>query len=144
MPLSDGSHVDVLTRKQRSYCMSRIQGTGSGPELALRRALSANGLRYRLKNRLTGRPDIVFVSSRVAVFVDGCFWHGCPAHSVKPKTRKAFWLAKIERNRARDKVVRATLRREGWTVLRFWEHDVKREISRIVEQISEAVQSPKP
>lgn len=68
------------------------------------------------------RPDLVFRPQRVAVFVDGCFWHGCPDHATWPKTNAAFWQAKIERNRARDESTDERLRRDGWTVLRFWEH----------------------
>ncbi|MCW0218601.1 MAG: very short patch repair endonuclease, partial [Prosthecobacter sp.] len=110
----------MLTKKQRSYCMSRIRGSNTKPELILRRAIWATGLRYRIANGLTGRPDIVFTKARIVVFVDGCFWHGCPLHLVKPTTRAAFWAKKIELNRARDSKVGKELTEEGWTVLRFW------------------------
>lgn len=132
--------MDVLTKKQRSYCMSRIRGRDTGPELTLRRAAWAAGLRYRVKNKLTGRPDIVFTSSHVAVFVDGCFWHGCPIHSVKPKTRASFWAEKIDRNRARDAVVKGALKRQGWTVLHFWEHDIESHLPRVVSRIGRSVE----
>ncbi|MEC9363075.1 MAG: very short patch repair endonuclease [Pseudomonadota bacterium] len=132
--------ADVLTEKQRSYCMSRIRGRDTGPELTLRRAVWAEGLRYRVRNRLKGRPDIVFASARVAVFVDGCFWHGCPAHSVKPKTRAAFWAEKIDRNKARDTEIRTVLRREGWTVLRFWEHEIEGALLRVVARVRATVE----
>lgn len=72
------------------------------------------------------RPDFVFPRLRVAVFVDGCFWHGCPKHATWPKTRAAFWKAKIEGNRARDRRVNRELRKRGWTVVRVWEHELNR------------------
>ena len=132
--------ADVLTKKQRSYCMSRIRGRDTGPELALRRAAWAAGLRYRVRNGLKGRPDIVFASARVAVFVDGCFWHGCPLHSVKLKTRAVFWAEKIERNRVRDAEVRIALKKQGWTVLRFWEHEIDGALPRVVSRIHRNVE----
>jgi DNA mismatch endonuclease (patch repair protein) len=132
--------ADVLTKKQRSYCMSRIRARNTVPELALRRAAWASGLRYRVKNNLFGRPDMVFVSARVTVFVDGCFWHGCPIHSVKPKTRAEFWTRKIGRNIERDAEVRDALAKQGWKVLRFWEHEINSELPRVVSRISRSVE----
>ena len=83
--------ADVLTKKQRSRCMSAIRGRDTKPEILLRKALWYKGYRYRLKNRLPGKPDIAFPTERLAVFVDGCFWHGCPEHYKKPSTHAAFW-----------------------------------------------------
>ena len=114
--------ADVLTKEQRSRCMSAIRGKDTKPEILLRKVLWHKGYRYRLKNRLPGRPDIVFPTERVAVFVDGCFWHGCPEHYQKPATNAAFWREKIRKNRQRDTEVSALLKSEGWKVLRFWEH----------------------
>ena len=99
----------------------------TGPELALRRGLHARGLRYRVDVPLPfdrrRRADIVFPRLRVAVYVDGCFWHGCPDHGPTPRSNTDFWLAKIARNRARDADTDVRLEAEGWTVLRYWEHD---------------------
>lgn len=131
--------ADVLTKSQRSYCMSRIRAGDTGPELALRRAIWASGLRYRLRYKLLGRPDLVFVSARVAVFVDGCFWHGCPVHSVKPKTRAEFWEKKIGGNMVRDAEVQSSLGKQGWKVLRFWEHEIDDELPRLVWRINRSV-----
>jgi len=115
---------DVLTAAQRSFCMSRNRGRDTSPEVVLRHACWALGLRFRLASKLVGRPDFVFVGPRVAVFVDGCFWHGCPEHYQAPATRAAFWRSKIEANKRRDAVVNAELSAAGWKVLRFWEHQI--------------------
>jgi DNA mismatch endonuclease, patch repair protein len=96
------------------------------PELRLRRAVHALGLRYRVSARpipnFRRTADLVFTRVRLAVFLDGCFWHGCPKHGSRPKANPAFWHAKIERNIERDAQTTARLREEGWTVLRIWEH----------------------
>jgi len=97
------------------------------PELALRAALFAKGYRYRKDLRLDlparrVRPDIAFTSRRVAVFVDGCFWHACPEHGSKPKSNEWYWSPKLTRNVERDRAVDAALVQAGWTVLRLWEH----------------------
>ncbi len=95
-------------------------------ELALRSALHRMGLRFRVDRPVPGtrrRPDLTFVSARVAVFVDGCFWHGCPKHATWPKANASWWRAKIERNRCRDADTTRLLRAAGWMVVRVWEHE---------------------
>jgi len=119
--------------------MSRIRGSDTRPELILRKALWASGLRYKLHHRITGRPDIAFTRSRVAVFCDGCFWHGCPTHGVKPKANSDFWAAKLAKNRARDQAVTAALEADGWTVMRFWEHEIEDDAPRLVRQVKRVV-----
>lgn len=98
------------------------------PELRLRQALHAAGLRFRKDCRPAAdvrcTADVVFTRQRVCVFVDGCFWHGCPEHFVCPKTNAAWWQEKIEDNRRRDHEKPAALRVQGWLVLRYWEHDL--------------------
>lgn len=113
------------------------------PELALRRALHARGLRYRLNRPVGGfRPDIVFVGRRTVVFVDGCFWHGCPVHGPKgfrgPNADK--WRAKIETNAERDQRAVRELSEQGWQVVRVWECDVKRDVGAVAELVESAVQ----
>jgi DNA mismatch endonuclease, patch repair protein len=120
------TRTDVLTPEQRKLCMSRIRGSDTKPEILLRHTLWRLGLRYRVRSKVEGRPDLVFPSARIAVFVDGCQWHCCPDHFVRPKSNTDFWDGKFEKNRARDVTVNAALKRQGWKVLRFWEHEVEK------------------
>jgi DNA mismatch endonuclease, patch repair protein len=95
-------------------------------ELALRAALRSLGIRYRIDFVLPGtrrRADLALVGAKIAVFVDGCFWHGCPQHGTWPKANANWWRAKIEANRLRDRDTELQLRKQGWKVLRFWEHE---------------------
>jgi DNA mismatch endonuclease (patch repair protein) len=111
------------------------------PEVVLRSALHRRGLRFRndLLLRCGGvkvRPDIVFTKRRVAVFVDGCFWHGCPDHMHMPKSNQDYWVPKLNRNMERDRRVDLALEADGWTVVRVWEHD---ELAEAVERVIAAV-----
>src|ERR1700752_426596 len=133
--------ADVLTREQRRLNMSRIRGRNTKPETRLRSALHAQGLRFRLHRRdLPGSPDIVFVAPKVAIFVDGCFWHGCPEHGVKPRTNGRFWSDKIKGNQERDRKATKKLRALGWRVVRIWEHELKKDISGVVSSIQHVTQ----
>lgn len=107
--------------------MALIRGEGNAStELRLVAAFRAAGIRgWRRGSRLPGRPDLTFAAARLAVFVDGCFWHGCPHHHRLPRTRRAFWKAKVDANRRRDRRVDRALRALGWAVLRIWEHDLR-------------------
>ena len=126
--------ADVLSPDSRSYCMSRIRGSGNREtELRMISLFQQNKITgWRRRWPLMGRPDFVFPASRVAVFVDGCFWHGCPKHYTKPKNNRAFWKRKLDANRARDRQVNRELRRKGWRVVRIWEHDLRRQNPRCV------------
>lgn len=119
--------MDRLTPERRSWLMSRVRGKDTTPELKLRRFLHAKGLRYRLHLRsLPGKPDIVFVSSRVAVFVHGCFWHGHDCRYGRlPKTKLDYWAPKVALNRARDAVNVEKLHKLGWDVLTVWQCEIK-------------------
>ena len=141
---------DIFTKAKRSDVMSRIRSRGNrATELALMRVFRAEGITgWRRHVQILGRaallrgpnisaaqqrrptvrvrPDFVFPKLRLAVFVDGCFWHGCPKHETKPKTNAAFWRKKFATNKARDRLVTRALRREGWRVLRIWEHELAR------------------
>jgi DNA mismatch endonuclease (patch repair protein) len=107
------------------------------PELALRRALHARGYRYRVDWALPGMPrrraDIAFPRRRVAIFVDGCFWHSCPVHKTAPASNSQWWAQKLAKNVSRDRETDEYLRNMGWTVLRFWEHESVGDVLRRVE-----------
>ena len=117
--------ADKFSKEVRSRIMSAIRSKNTKPEVKLRKALFAEGHRFRIHYKLLGSPDIVFPGKRVAIFVDGCFWHMCPKHGHLPKSNKAFWRKKLERNVSRDKRYDRKLRMEGWKVIHVWEHDLK-------------------
>ena len=120
--------ADVLSKYQRKFCMSRIRGKNTKPELLLRKALWSRKLRYRLKNSLPGRPDIIFPGRQLAVFVDGCFWHGCQRCKKKlPATNRLYWARKIKRNIAKSRAVKRSLLRNKWSAVRIWEHEIKKD-----------------
>ena len=121
--------ADVFSRRQRSAVMARVRDSGNrSTELRLIALFRASGIvGWRRHRPLYGKPDFVFPERRVAVFVDGCFWHGCLQHGTLPKTQRGYWRAKIARNRARDREVNRRLRAQGWRVLRIWEHELARQ-----------------
>ncbi|HOU30592.1 MAG TPA: very short patch repair endonuclease [Bacteroidales bacterium] len=128
--------ADVLTPEQRKLNMSKIRGKNTTPEKVIRNKLYSLGIRgYRIHYNLPGKPDIVFVRKRIVVFIDGCFWHKCPLDFQEPETRKEFWLNKIEKNVIRDRKVDLELSKKGWTVLRIWEHEVKKDPDLVVHKI---------
>lgn len=106
--------------------MSRAPRRDTAPEMLIRREAHRRGLRYRVDARLPGMPrrraDMIFPGRRVAVFVDGCFWHACPEHTSIPRANREWWIGKLDANRARDRQTDEHLIAIGWTVLRFWEH----------------------
>jgi DNA mismatch endonuclease (patch repair protein) len=118
---------DVFTEEKRSKVMSLIRGKGNkATEVALAKLFRANGITgWRRHYPIEGKPDFAFPKLMLAVFVDGCFWHGCPKHASQPKGNGAFWLAKLDANKARDRKVNRLLRLKGWRVLRIWEHDLR-------------------
>src|ERR1017187_8641748 len=120
--------ADVFSRRKRSQVMAAIKSKGNkDTELKLISIFRANGISgWRRNQKILGKPDFVFRRERLAVFVDGCFWHGCRWHCRKPKSRTDFWIPKIARNRARDREVSKTLPRLGWRVHRIWEHSLTR------------------
>lgn len=120
--------VDVLTKKQRQYCMSRIQGKDTKPEMVVRRLVFALGYRYRLHDKkLPGKPDLVFAGRKKVIFVHGCFWHrhNCRYGKVIPQTRKEFWKDKLDKNKERDKKNKRKLKQMGWDVLVVWECETR-------------------
>ena len=104
--------------------MQRMPRSSTGPEILIRKELHRRGLRFRIGDRvLPGRPDIVFTAARIAVFVDGCFWHSCPDHGILPKNNRDWWREKLARNVERDREKDAQLEEMGWTVVHVWEHE---------------------
>ncbi len=130
--------VDVFTPEKRSEIMSKIRGKNTKIEVLLRRLLFATGLRYRIhygKHRI----DIAFPSSKVAVFVDGCFWHKCPKHFQMPTSNVSYWKNKIARNVEREKEKDKELKKKGWKVIRVWEHTLKESPEQTASGIVRAV-----
>ena len=121
---------------ETSRRMAKVRQKGTDAEIALRRELYRRGLRYRIDYEVMKKPrrvaDVAFPGLRIAVFVDGCFWHGCPEHATWPKQNAEFWRQKIEANRLRDADTNSRLLEVGWTVLRFWEHEPPTEAVDIV------------
>ncbi len=115
---------DVFDPEKRSAVMRAVKSRDTGPELKVRRAAHALGLRFRLNRKdLPGKPDLVFPAKRTAMFVHGCFWHGhdCPRGARMPQNNRAYWEAKISRNMARDRAALAALKKLGWTSRVIWE-----------------------
>ncbi len=128
--------------------MSLIRSKNTKPEIALRKLVSAalykKGYRYRIHYRkIPGSPDIAFVSKKVAIFMDGAFWHGYKFKKQEKRLPKKYWIPKIKENMRRDRSINAKLEKLGWKVIRVWEHDVKKEPIRVVERIVAALKASK-
>ncbi|MBW9205374.1 very short patch repair endonuclease [Mumia sp. zg.B17] len=134
MPGSPSWASSEATRRS----MKANRGRDTAPELAVRRIVHARGLRYRVDTRpiavLNRRADLVFPRVKVAVFIDGCFWHGCPEHHTVAKVNASYWAEKVADNRQRDLDTSARLQEEGWLVLRFWEHQLPSEVADAIER----------
>lgn len=135
---------DNLTPKQRSYCMSRVHGKDTRIEMLVRSALHRLGLRYRIHVKgLPGTPDVVFAGARVAVFIDGDFWHGYRFPAWEGSLSE-FWKTKIGSNRRRDRRNFRKLRSSGWHVIRLWQHEVERDLDGCINRIVSALATPPP
>jgi len=123
--------ADVFDKAKRSEVMSQIKGKGNkSTELKMIEIFRSNHITgWRRNQKLFGNPDFVFKKLKLVVFVDGCFWHGCPKHYNRPANNSEFWEKKYKANKKRDRKVNSTLKKEGWTVLRIWEHELKSEDS---------------
>ena len=122
--------VDNLSKSQRQRCMSSVRTRATSIEARVADILTSKRFRIQ-RNPATvfGKPDIILASRTIAIFVDGCFWHGCKLHSTVPKTNKAFWNRKIRRNVMRDKRVVRELKVQGWRVFRIWQHELRNQES---------------
>ena len=120
--------ADVFSKQKRSKVMAAIKSKrNKDTEIKLTSIFRANKIiGWRRDQKLLGKPDFVFRRERLVVFVDGCFWHGCPKHGRNPDSNADYWIAKLNRNRHRDKIVNGNLRKAGWRVLRLWEHELAR------------------
>ncbi len=143
---------DIFTKAKRSAVMAAVRGSGNAAtELRMMALLRAHGITgWRRQQRVFGKPDFVFRAARLAVFVDGCFWHGCPKpkHEPLPENNAAWWAAKLGRNRERDLLVAKTLRKAGWRVVRVWECDLAakhwRRVARRVTRVLHPIRHPSP
>ena len=134
--------ADVFTKAKRSAVMALIRSRGNrATELRLIALMREHGITgWRRNARVFGKPDFVFRVEKLAVFVDGCFWHGCPRHGTMPAGNRAFWKAKLARNVSRDREVTRTLRKAGWRVIRVWECALaKKRSARTVARIARAL-----
>jgi len=130
--------ADMFTKKKRSEIMAKIKSTDTKLEVLFRKALLDAGWKHK-KNaaKLMGKPDIAFPKLKVAVFIDSCFWHGCRYHFHIPKSNKKYWVKKLARNKMRDKEVNKYYKKEGWAVIRVWEHSIKRDMGIAVKEITD-------
>lgn len=143
--------ADVFSPEKRSDVMSRIRSHGNrATELSLISVFRELGITgWRRRQPIFGKPDFVFRKLRLAVFVDGCFWHSCPDHATSPRNRSEFWEAKLTKNRNRDRLVTRKLKQDGWYVLRIWEHELKPRsktnlVRRLRRALKRAENSPSP
>lgn len=129
--------ADKFSKQVRSKIMSSIRGKNTKPEVTIRKMVWMRGKRYRIHDRsVFGNPDISNRSKNLAVFIDGCFWHGCKRCYKEPKTNTEFWRSKISRNQKRRKVVRSMLKKDGITMLQFWEHEIISNPELVADKIS--------
>lgn len=135
--------ADKFSKKTRSKIMSRIRGKDTKPEVILRKKIFRLGYRYSLRYRfkeLNFKPDIVMVSKKICIFVDGCFWHKCPKCFKAPKSNKRYWTQKIKRNVERDKQQNSFLKKNRWKVIRIWEHELNSDLQKVVKKIIKKIE----
>ena len=133
--------ADTFSKEKRSWIMSKIQSKNTKLEVTFRKLLWNGGLRYRIHyKKLPGKPDVVFISKKVAVFIDSHFWHGYDWNLKKKKLKSKYWQWKISYNMKRDKKNNKELKKRGWIVLRFWEHQIKKEPDRCIRKIKKSCQ----
>lgn len=125
--------ADWLPKETRSKIMSTIHSKNTKPEIAFKKAIRGLGFVYQPK--IKGSPDFINRKKRIAIFVHGCFWHKCPRHYKEPKSKRKYWLPKIEKNIQRDRANKELLKRKGYSVIEIWEHQIKNNITKITKKI---------
>jgi DNA mismatch endonuclease (patch repair protein) len=139
--------VDTVTPEKRSKIMAKVKSHGNkSTELKLIKIFKEYGIKgWRRKYRVFGNPDFVFPRSRLAIFVDGCFWHGCKEHCRLPESNRDYWVSKIDKNVKRDILINNQLIKKHWTVIRIWEHELRKGYSKEkIEEIKEIVEQDTP
>ena len=129
--------ADNLTKEQRSYCMSRIRSKWTAQEKEIHNFLKGNKIKHKMHPNLPGCPDILITKSKTAVFLNGCFWHKCPKCYKEPKTKKEYWVPKIENNVKRDRKNAKFLKSLGFKVIEVWGHEVKKDFDNVLKRIIE-------
>ena len=138
-----GGKLDPFAPAERRRVMQAVGRNDTEPEIRLRRFLWSAGLRYCLDRSIAGtRPDLCFIGAKLAIFVDGCFWHGCPDHYSAPVHNSSFWNEKLRKNQARDRRDDRRLAAVGWNVLRYWECEMRQEATRVVQEVVQRVRGP--
>jgi DNA mismatch endonuclease (patch repair protein) len=133
--------MDKVSQEKRSEIMKAVKSRDSRIELEFRKALWKLGFRYRKNaSNYFGKPDIILKKHKTVIFIDSCFWHGCPEHLRMPSSRQDYWVKKIERNKSRDLEVNNYYRHSGWRALRLWEHDLVRDLEGAVKNTAHLLQ----
>ena len=128
---------DTVSQKKRSEIMSNVKSKDSKIEVSFRKALWKKGFRYsKNSSKYFGKPDVVLLKYKTVIFIDSCFWHGCKKHCRIPTVRRKYWLAKIARNKKRDKEVSRHYKKQSWKIFRIWEHDLINKVDKISKEIT--------
>ncbi len=127
--------ADNLTKTQRSKCMSNIKSKWTIQERKVHNCLKGNKIMHKMHPKIEGNPDMILTNSNTAVFLQGCFWHNCPACYVAPKSNTKYWLPKIKRNVERDKLNAKVLKSQGYNVITIWEHEIKKDLNSAINKM---------
>ena len=132
--------MDNVSKRKRSNIMKTVRAKDTKLEKRFRKALRALKQKFTTNDKhLIGKPDIVFSKQKIVIFIDSCFWHGCRFHCRKPKSNKSYWNKKILLNKKRDKIVSAKLKKDGWLVIRFWEHSLRSNIDACIKKVDKGI-----
>lgn len=128
--------MDTIGKNNRSLVMQQIRSKNTKFERAVAMALKKLGKSFGQYANLTGKPDIVSRKKKVVVFLDSCFWHGCRWHCRVPKSRRSYWVLKMQRNKDRARIVNRVLKKEGWRVVRVWEHELQKDFDKSIRKLA--------